>query len=264
MIFLVIPPNVVSESQYCSVGCPCRSWLTTVSFIFIPNTSCFPELFQERPDNDCEFAGRISPGEVPPELSLSEDYRFRCKICLHNLSPLLQCIELLDPLMLWDENLRLYLWFTWKWERYVSYCGTGKNLIRVTFFWPTLYIYDHGYDSFQTEKNENNWIDRQLSCTSVTVIVLQEVNNLHVVTTGARGTDHLPFSNFPFVNLFSIKLLYFFIISPLFPYFNLFVSVFIQSYVNIKLHVSTLYRYSNWMCRPYIDTRVDTWNLMLT
>ena len=28
-----------------------------------------------------------------------------------------------------------------------------------------------------------------------------------------------------------------------FPYFNLFVSIFIQSYVNIKLHVSTLYRY---------------------
>jgi hypothetical protein len=33
------------------------------------------------------------------------------------------------------------------------------------------------------------------------------------------------------------------IISSLFPYFNLFVSIFIQSYVDIKLHVSTLYRY---------------------
>jgi hypothetical protein len=59
--------------------------------------------------------------------------------------------------------------------------------------------------------------------------------------TGARGTDHPPFSNFLFTNLFSI--LYFFIISSLFPYFNLFVSIFIQSYVNIKLHVSSLYRY---------------------
>ena len=47
-------------------------------------------------------------------------------------------------------------------------------------------------------------------------------------------------SNFLFTNLFSIKFLYFFIISSLFPYFNLFVSIFIQSYVNIKLHVSTL------------------------
>jgi hypothetical protein len=47
--------------------------------------------------------------------------------------------DTVDPLMPWDENLRLYLWFTWKWERYVSYCGTGKNLIKVTFFWPTLY-----------------------------------------------------------------------------------------------------------------------------
>ena len=48
------------------------------------------------------------------------------------------------------------------------------------------------------------------------------------------------FSNFLFTNLFSIKCLYFFIISSLFLYFNLFVSIFIQSYVNIKLHVSTL------------------------
>jgi hypothetical protein len=62
------------------------------------------------------------------------------------------------------------------------------------------------------------------------------------VTTGARGTGHPPFSNFSnflFTNLFSIKFLYFFIISSLFPYFNLLVSIFIQSYVNIKLHVST-------------------------
>jgi hypothetical protein len=48
------------------------------------------------------------------------------------------------------------------------------------------------------------------------------------------------FSNFLFTNLFSIKCLYFFIISSLFPYFNLFVSISIQSYVN-----------SNCMCRPY-------------
>jgi hypothetical protein len=47
------------------------------------------------------------------------------------------------------------------------------------------------------------------------------------------------FSNFLFTNLFSIKFLYFFIISSPFPYFNLFVSIFIQSYVNIKLHVSS-------------------------
>jgi hypothetical protein len=53
------------------------------------------------------------------------------------------------------------------------------------------------------------------------------------------------FSNFLFTNLFSIKFLYFFIISSLFPYFNLFVSIFIQSYVNIKLHVSTLLDYNN-------------------
>ena len=72
-------------------------------------------------------------------------------ISLQNIPPqsfpsLTQCIELLDSLMFWDENLRLYLWYTWKWERYVSYCGTGKNLIRVTFYWPTLvYIYIYIY-----------------------------------------------------------------------------------------------------------------------
>jgi hypothetical protein len=40
-------------------------------------------------------------------------------------------------------------------------------------------------------------------------------------TSGARGTDLPPplFSNFLFTNLFSIKFLYFFIISSLFPYF---------------------------------------------
>jgi hypothetical protein len=44
-----------------------------------------------------------------------------------------------------------------------------------------------------------------------------------------------PVSNFLFTNLFSIKFLYFFIISSFFPYFNLFVSIFIQSYVYIKI-----------------------------
>ena len=54
--------------------------------------------------------------------------------------------------------------------------------------------------------------------------------------TGARGTDHPPFSNFLFTNLFSIKFLYFFIISFLFPYSC-------QYSYNI---MST----SNCMCRP--------------
>ena len=53
-----------------------------------------------------------------------------------------------------------------------------------------------------------------------------------------------PFSNFLFTNLFSIKFLYFFIISSLFPYFNLFVD---QYSYNLMLT-------SNCMCRPYIDT----------
>ena len=75
---------------------------------------------------------------------------------------------------------------------------------------------------------------------------------IHLVQTKICSTRHRRpwhglttpfFSNFLFTNLFSIKFLYFFIISSLFPYFSLFVSIFIQFYVNIKLHVSTLYRY---------------------
>ena len=71
----------------------------------------------------------------------------------------------------------------------------------------------------------------------------QKYKFLPVTDTGARGTDPPFFSNILVTNLFSIKFLYFFIISSLFPYFNLFLSISIQSYVNIKLHVSTLYRY---------------------
>jgi hypothetical protein len=64
--------------------------------------------------------------------------------------------------------------------------------------------------------------------------------------------------DFPVVDWFCLILLlplFIFIISSLFPYFNLFVSIFIQSYVNIKLHVSTLYRSYYY---------IDTCNLMLT
>ena len=50
------------------------------------------------------------------------------------------------------------------------------------------------------------------------------------------------FFYFLFTYFFSIKFLYFFIISSLFPYFNLFVSIFIQSYANSNWHVSNLYK----------------------
>jgi hypothetical protein len=72
-------------------------------------------------------------------------------------------------------------------------------------------------------------------------VIVKGMFYFDMLTTGARGTDHPPFSNFLFTNLFSIKCLYFFIISSLFPYFNLFVSIFIQSHINNNLHVSTLY-----------------------
>jgi len=79
----------------------------------------------------------------------------------------------------------------------------------------------------------------------IDILVLKLMQGqLPTETTVARGTDLQPpplFSNFLFTNLFSIKFLYFFIISSLFPYSNLFVSISIQSYVNSNLHVSTLY-----------------------
>ena len=43
------------------------------------------------------------------------------------------------------------------------------------------------------------------------------------------------FFNFPLTNLFSIKFLYFFIISSHFLYFNLFVSILIQYYAIVRL-----------------------------
>ena len=133
MIFLVIPPNVVSESQYC--------WLSLLIvtdhcvLYFYPQHFMFPWTFQgEAWLWVCwkDFSWE-SPSWIVAEWGLP--------ISLQNMPPqsfpsLAQCIELLDPLMLWDENLRLYLWLIWKWERYVSYCGTGKNLIRVTYFGP--------------------------------------------------------------------------------------------------------------------------------
>jgi hypothetical protein len=90
-------------------------------------------------------------------------------------------------------------------------------------------------------------LDLQLPMQSVPVPITTDVNvssNLDKARARSQAlvarTPPLPFSNFLFTNLFSIKFLYFFIISSLFPYFNLFVSISIQSYVNIKLHVSTL------------------------
>ena len=59
----------------------------------------------------------------------------------------------------------------------------------------------------------------------------------------AKALVPLSFFIFLFAYLFSITVLYFFIISSLFSYFILFVPIFIQSYVNTNLHVSTLYIY---------------------
>ena len=82
-----------------------------------------------------------------------------------------------------------------------------------------------------------------MSAGTITYLSWREERHL---TASWHGLTTPLFSNFLFTNLFSIKFLYFFIISSLFPYFNLFVSIFIQSYANIKLHVSTLLDTNNY------------------
>jgi hypothetical protein len=63
-------------------------------------------------------------------------------------------------------------------------------------------------------------------------------------------TYHPLFSNFLFTNLFSIKFLYFFIISSLFPYFNLFVKVYLD---NIEVRTVNVNRYVLLLFKVYLD-----------
>ena len=78
--------------------------------------------------------------------------------------------------------------------------------------------------------------------------------NLHLSTTGTRGTElPSPFFSFLFYIFIFNKVLYFFFISSWLPYFNLLMSKFMQSYLNINLHVSTLYIISTFIAES--DTR---------
>ena len=88
---------------------------------------------------------------------------------------------------------------------------------------------------------------------------LQQLNHsvcTVVKSTGARGKE-LQHSFHPFC-LYIYFQYNFFIISPLFPYFSLYVSRFIQSYVNSNLHMSTL---NIVLLSTY---RVDICKLLLT
>ena len=104
---------------------------------------------------------------------------------------------------------------------------------------------------FQLERVENDdWGNTfPVGANVAGVIIITEGNKIHLnmnlfeaQALVARTTPQ--FLTFCLQIYFSMKFLYFFIISSLFPYFNLFVSIFIQYYVNIKLHVSTLYTLS--------------------
>ena len=116
----------------------------------------------------------------------------------------------------------------------IMFCGT--KIYKITFFC-TLYLKDE-------QSCGKIWSNEYIN-----TIALIHGHSLCIewnrFTLGSQAlvARTTPSSNFLLTNLFSIKFLYYFIISPLFPYFNLFVSIFMQSYVDIKLHVSTLYRY---------------------
>ena len=77
---------------------------------------------------------------------------------------------------------------------------------------------------------------------SMSIFIQSHVNsNINVSTTGIRGTKlSSPLFYFLSTYLFSIKCLYFFIISTLFPYFNFLMSILMQLYVFTE----------TYMCRP--------------
>ena len=141
---------------------------------------------------------------------------------------------------------------------------TFHNSYVILFLVPCSYVLDSSVADTKTTEtglHSFSWKKDMVVITKCLIITKYLFSKwqwiFYLLTRGARGTDHPPFfSNFLFTNLFSIKFLYFFIISSLFPYFNLFVSIFIQSHFNNKFHV--------W---PYIDTnifRVETCKLLLT
>jgi len=94
-------------------------------------------------------------------------------------------------------------------------------------------------------------ISSLLPCSSLFVSIFIQYNvniTLHVSTSGLSWHGiTLPPLLLSVCIFFSTKFLYFFFISSLFPYFNLLVSIFIQSYANINLHVSTLYIISTFI-----------------
>jgi hypothetical protein len=67
------------------------------------------------------------------------------------------------------------------------------------------------YGMTSRECFENNWFYMKY----IGKYLSEEILLARECTTGARDTDHLPFSNFLFTNLFSIKKNSFFIISSL-------------------------------------------------
>lgn len=95
---------------------------TTVSFICIGHTSCFPEVLQKTPD--CESTWRFSFRKVNRELSLSVFYQLWFKICFHDLHSLLNSILFSIHL---GENSVLCRWYSWKWNRNLCYFKNFRN-----------------------------------------------------------------------------------------------------------------------------------------
>jgi hypothetical protein len=90
----------------------------------------------------------------------------------------------------------------------------------------------------EAEMHSFSYTNEQVLYNQFSPYFLCGVSWLPITTNlGSLSHRHFPlFSNFLFINLFSIKFLYFFIISSLFPYLNLFMSIFIHSYASNNLH----------------------------
>jgi hypothetical protein len=125
------------------------------------------------------------------------------------------------------------IWRTWP----LSKCLPINNicclkLTRVTWLWYNIsrYLCSVCVSSFIKTKSMHVWswtlFEKHRYC-----------RHRHVHITGAGCTDHPPFSNFLFTNLFSMKFLYFFIISSFFPYFNLLVLIFIHWHEQVTIYL---------------------------
>jgi hypothetical protein len=109
---------------------------------------------------------------------------------------------------------------------------TEKYINEYSFVLHLIIIYNIKIKGFVLAIQKGVWTCRNMTSWYINII--------YDPITSTRCTElPPPFFSFCFTYLFSITFLYFFIISFIFPYLSLSMSIFIQSYVNSNLNVST-------------------------